>query len=218
MQADILKKSNILKILFIYTDGKKIERKEKVTIKLLDKKSCYFEGLTIANYSKPRWRARVKLMVYTTEGIYYTEEIIRDVTFTFQNLIYKIDLPKEWKYKQLRASSRQNIELPVKIIFNDDFELETSTYDISIGGFSFKTNEDLTSVQKSFQAECFIDFTKTDFSEFPENKFSSPLKYVRTKILETGFMDDFKYCHVFKFYNISPQNKLIYRNYFSKFE
>ena len=63
MQQNILRSSDVTKIYFTYTDGKGFNRKEEVTIKYMDKKSCYFVGATISNFSKPKWRAKAKIII-----------------------------------------------------------------------------------------------------------------------------------------------------------
>ena len=98
MQQNILRSSNVTKIYFVFTDGKGIERKENVTIKYMDKKNCYFVGKSINSFSKPKWRTKAKIIIYTPEGVYHTEEIIHDVTFSFQEMLYKVDVPKIWHF------------------------------------------------------------------------------------------------------------------------
>ena len=130
MQQNILKTSEISKSYFNFVDGKGIKRKELVTVRYMDKNSCYFKVQIIANFNKPRWRAKADVIVYTPEGLYYTQQIIRDVSFSLNEILYKIDLPKTWNFKQLRAGSRKKVSLPVRVVFADEVCIESETLDL----------------------------------------------------------------------------------------
>lgn len=218
MQQNILKNSDITKIYFAYTDGKKNNRKENVQIRYMDTKSCYFVGPSIPNFSKPGWRAKAKIIVYTPEGVYQSEVIIRDITFTFQELMYKIDIPKIWSFKQLRTGTRKQVELPVKIKFSDGAEIETNTYDIAIGGVAIKSDKNLTTVHKSFPVECIISFPNDGYINFPDGKLIASAKYVRTKTEQIDELGNLEVYHIFKFMSISADQSLILKNYLLKLD
>ena len=204
MQQNILKNSDITKIYFAYTDGKKNNRKENVQIRYMDTKSCYFVGPSIPNFSKPGWRAKAKIIVYTPEGVYQSEVIIRDITFTFQELMYKIDIPKLWSFKQLRTGTRKQVELPVKIKFSDGAEIES--------------DKNLTTVHKSFPVECIISFPNDGYINFPDGKLIASAKYVRTKTVQIDELGNLEVYHIFKFMSISADQSLILKNYLLKLD
>ena len=188
MQHNILKTSEIVKIFFNYTDGKGITRKELVKVRYMDHRSVYFVGRIPSSFTKPKWRAKANVVVYTPEGIYYTEQIIRDVTCSLNDVLYKVDLPKTWNFKQLRAGSRKKVALPAKIIFADEFCLEAQTLDLSVGGFAIESSKGfLTSVQKNFPAKCLLQFPQSAIINFPDGLLNTEIKFVREKAIIDEF-------------------------------
>ena len=108
MQEDVLQKKNdIVKIYLCFVDGKKIERKTQVTLKILDNKYCYFSGDSILNLVKPGWFAKAKVIVYTTGGTYTGEGKISGIDFSLNKLLYIIEIPKKWTFTQLRVGERK---------------------------------------------------------------------------------------------------------------
>ena len=127
MQQDILKSGLVSKIVFTYIDGVGIKKKENVTLSYIDNKYCYFKANNTIDFHKPRWRAKAEISVYTTEGIYETKVIIRDTTFSQHEILFEVDIPKTWTYKQLRAGSRKNVELPITLPFDTLIEYSLMT-------------------------------------------------------------------------------------------
>jgi hypothetical protein len=88
MQKNILNSPDISKIYLKFNDGKKNPRNELVKIRYVDKKSVYFAGQSIINFSKPGWRAKCEIVIYTPDGIYITNVIIQETIFSFQDLFF----------------------------------------------------------------------------------------------------------------------------------
>jgi len=218
MQENILKTSNVTKIFLNYFDGKNIKHKETVKVRYMDNKHCYFSGASLPNFTKPKWRAKADIIVYTPEGIYSATVIIRDTEFSLNNIFYKVDLPKTWKFTQLRSGSRKQFSLPLKLKFNDGLEIETMTYDISVGGFSFHGTQDLTTLHKKFACNCQIQFPTDSIINFPDGIFEVDALFVRQKVLKEGYNvgEDKLLC--FKFLNISPNDEMIIKNFLMKSE
>ena len=215
MQQDILKNSNFNKIYFCYVDGKNIQRKITVTIKYMDTKSCYFVGEIPVNFTKPKWRTKAEIIVYTTNGKYSTTLIIRDTNFSLQEVVYKVDLPKAWSFSQLRAGTRKKLELPVKIKFNDGLEIEAKTFDVSVGGFSIITKENLSTIHTRFASNCKILFPNDSTLNFPDDILESDCIYVRMKnninMEFSGSANDKLIC--FKFLKLSSEKLLILKKF-----
>ena len=218
MQENILKTSNVTKIFLKYLDGKNYKRKEEVSLRYMDNKSCYFSGASISNFNKPKWRAKAEIVAYTPEGVYSSIVIIRDTEYTLKNILYKVDLPKTWKFTQLRSGSRKKISLPLIVRFNDGLEINTTTYDISIGGFSFLNNQELNTIQTRFSCTCQIQFPRENLINFPDGILQTDAKYVRQKRIKEGYNIDEEKLLCFKFVNLSPNDTVILKNFLIKVE
>lgn len=218
MQENILKTSNVTKIYLDFYDGKNRHIKEEVTVRYMDSKFCYLVGGIPINFNKPKWRAKANIIVYTTDGIYKTTVIIRDINFSLSDVVYRLDLPKKWDFKQLRAGSRKKVALPFKIKFNDDFEINANLHDLSVGGFSFVGNYNLSTVHTRFACNCKITFPKDSVINFPDGILDNDAIFVRKKplITEFGLTGEEVYC--FKFLNLSPDYVLILKNFLMKIE
>jgi len=218
MTHKILKNPNILKIFLIFQDGKNNKRKESVKIKYIDEKHCYFTGESIQNFSKPKWRAKADIIIYTPNGTYSANVIIRDTSFSLKEMMYKLDIPKEWKHTQLRAGSRKAILLPIVITFSDDTEIQTETFDISVSGFSILDKQVLNSIQTRFPCSCSIQFPVSTIINFPEGILTTSAKYIREKPIIDNFelRDHKQLC--FKFTALSPEESLILKNFLMSIE
>lgn len=218
MQQNILKTSNVSKIYLVFIDGKNYRRKEEVKVRYMDNKSCYFVGPTVINFAKPKWRAKTDIIVYTPDGVYSANVIIRDTDFSLSNIFYKVDIPKTWKFTQLRAGSRKKVNLPIKIKFNDGLEIEGETHDLSIGGFSFISNQNLSTVHTRFNCNCQIQFPQDATINFPDGLLKTDAKYVRSKtIVDSYELEGYKYL-CFKFVNLSPDYTMILKHFLLKIE
>ena len=216
MQQRILKSGMVSKIVFLYTDGIGISKKEVVNFKYMDKKHCYLQCMNSLNFHKPKWRAKATILTYTPEGIYEATVIIRDAVYSQGEILFQVDVPKSWNFKQLRIGSRKPVELPVKIFFPDDIEIEAYTKDISIGGFAIIAKHNLTTVQKNLASTCSIQFPKDLLLNFPDGKLEASIKYVRSKLIT----DDYELANhsviSFKFLNLNIEQKTILKSYLVK--
>ena len=218
MQQNILKASNVTKIFLKYTDGKGYDRKEAVKLRYMDNKSCYFVGHVLANFTKPKWRAKAEIVIYTSDGIYSAVVILREVQFSLSNIMYKLDIPKSWKFTQLRSGTRKIFALPVRIKFNDELELSGETYDISVGGFSIISQQELSTIHTRFACTCSIQFPKDAIINFPDGILETDSMFVRQKSLKEGYDMEGQKLLCFKFKNLSPDNVMILKNFLMKID
>ena len=219
MQHNILRTFDIVKIYFSYKDGRGLNKKELVKVRYTDQKSAYFVGKIPANYAKPKWRTKAIISVYTLDGVYFTEQIIREVNCSLEELLYKVDLPKTWNFKQLRAGTRKRISLPFKIVFADEAVIQAKTFDLSIGGFSFECEKsNLTTVQKNFPAKCSIQFPNSAIINFPDGLFEATVKYVRQKAIVDEYDKEGYQVYSFKFLKITPDERMVLKNFLLKIE
>ena len=218
MQQNILKASNVTKIYLTYVDGKNYRKKEEVKLRYIDNKSCYFVGPTIINFNKPRWRTKTDIVVYTPDGVYTATVILRDAEFNLNNIYYKVDVPKTWKYTQLRAGSRKEVKLPLKLKFNDGLEIDGETLDLSVGGFSFVSRQELSTVHMRFACNCQMFFPKDMTINFPDGILEVDAKYVRSKAITDNYELEGHKVLSFKFLNLTTDYEMIIKNFLMKIE
>jgi hypothetical protein len=115
MQENILRTVKIIKVFLDFNDGKGIHRKENVILRSMDSAYCVFAGPAPAGFKKPGWWTKANIIVYSTSGIYKASAIIKDTNIALNNVTYKLELPKKWEHKQLRAGMRKRVNSPVKI-------------------------------------------------------------------------------------------------------
>ena len=217
MQENILRSSNVTKIFIEFSDGKNYKRKESVTVKYVDNKSCYFSGpVPSAHFTKPKWRTKANIIVYTPEGVYKTTVIIRDVDFSLNNVLYRLDLPKKWDFKQLRSGSRKKIKLPLVIVFNDGLTIEAETFDLSVGGFSFVGEHNFSTLHTRFASNCKIVFPKDLIMNFPDQTLEKECIYVRKKAIVDDYEHIGQNLYCFKFLKLSPDETMVLKNFLLK--
>ena len=216
MQQNILKDSNITKIYLIYINANGIKKKEAVKLRFMDSKECYFAANTPVNFVKPKRKSQAEINVYTTDGIYKTKVTIIDTNLSLREVIYNVSIPKTWDFIQLRSSTRKLVKLPVKIKFNDGFEIQTSTYDLSLGGLSFFSEKSFSSIYKKISGILTLEIPKTEIINFPDGELVVETKFVREKSeIENHFGETL---YIFKFMNLPKENELILKNFLMKLD
>ena len=216
MQQNFLKSGLISKIAFIYVNGVGLKKKEVVTLRYMDKKHCYFYSSNTANFHKPKWRTKATIIAYTPEGVYESQVIIRDTSYSQNEILFEVDIPKTWSFKQLRVGTRKYVKLPLNITFADNVEIEGETKEISVGGFSFITKHNLTSVHKSFSSKCKIQFPKDAIINFPDGIMEAEVKYVRHKAITDNYEYDGFSIISFKFINLNSNQKMVLKTFLMK--
>ena len=216
MERNILNESDITKIYLAFVDGNGLNRKEPVKLRYIEKKNIFFVGQTLSNFKKPRWRTKASIIAYTPEGVYTASVIIRDTSFSMSEIMYNLDTPKTWEFKQLRAGSRKKINLPVKITFSDGLEIEAETLDLSIGGFSIVSNTRLSTIHRRFNHQCTIQFSKDDYIYFPNRTLNANIKFAREKVVRDEYELEGYSLYGFKFINLSPNVIMNLKGYLIK--
>ena len=217
MQQEMLLSGSVAKIIFIYVDGAGLNKKERVTLSYMDKKHCYFRSTNTENFHKPNWRTKAKVLVYTPEGVYETSLIIRDAISSYNDVVFEVDIPKEWKLKQVRNGIRKKVELPVSIEFADNVCIDMVTTELSVTGFSLISNHLLTNVQKSFPAKGSIQFPTNLVAGLPDGKLDAQIKFVRQKVKTDDYNFEDYTVMSFKFVSLTPEQKIILKNYLMRF-
>lgn len=203
MEQNILKSTDVSKIYLIYTDGKKNQRKELVNIRYSDKKHCYFAGEIPFNFSKPGFFAKADIVVYTPDGVYRANVKMGNISYTLNEIVYELAMPKFWNYTQMREGTRKKLGFPISIKFCDETVLDGYLYNLSVSGFSIATKIQLSLVQKKFPAVSEILFPTDEYPEIPDGKLIANCKYAR----ENALIDDYEFMDHnligFKFLNLN---------------
>ena len=121
MQEKLLKDKEHTKIYLVYTDGTK--QKLEATYRYMDTKHFYLAALTPSHFNKPSRNCSAETIAYRPEGVYRTSVKIMDVHFSINELVFLVTIPARWDFKQLRASSRKNVNLNFSLNFDDDFKI-----------------------------------------------------------------------------------------------
>lgn len=216
MQQNILRTSEVAKIFFIYNDGRGLKKKQLVKLQYMDTKRCYFCLKNVKDFNKPKWRTKADIFVYTSDGIYHSQQIIRDASYTHGDILFEVDLPKTWNFKQMRAGTRKKISLPVTIKFTDEAILNSTTLDLSIGGFSFETNQILSNVHKALPASCKLEFPKDLIVNFPDATLETEIKFVRSKAIVDEYEKEGWHLYSFKFTKLSPDELMVLKTFLMK--
>lgn len=211
MQHNILRESNITKIYLIYTVQNGLKKKVNAKLRYMGDKECYFAGAVIPNFVKPKRKSPVDIFVYTTDGIYRATVKMLDTTLNLNEIMYQLEIPKTWNFTQLRQGSRKNVELPGSIKFNDGHEITFETFDLSIGGFSFLTEEKISTIYQRFSAIGTLEFPAELLLNYPDRKLVTEVKFVRNKDdIEGEFGKTF---YALKFVKLTPDESMILKNY-----
>jgi len=208
MEKNILKNKDILDVYLIYADGEKKLIESKANIQFVDEENntCYLISSLPLNMSKPKFKCNVKVVVYTKSGIYKSETKISDMSLSVANVVYNIDIPKHWKYVQMRYSERISIDAPIEITYNDGYKITGRITELSITGFSFVSEIMIPELYTKLRGIGSINLTGKNDS----NIISDEVKFVRK--VETEINTDRLNYYVYKFMNISDRNSFIIRN------
>ena len=199
MDFNILKRKNLIAIYLVYNDGG--NKKIKVDIHYLDDGECYLQtDLWDANINKPKANFSAEILAYTGNGVYVGKTKIIDTTITMQKVMFQVKIPNKWDFSQSRASIRKQIAIPFKIKYNDGYEFQGESFDISSGGVSFVKSEPILPLYKKFVATIEIDLSNISISSISNEVIKSEVKYLREISSE-------KYTtYVYKFLTVDSHN------------
>lgn len=215
MQHNILRESNITKIYLIYVNNG-AKKREAVKLRFMDNKECYFTASVPIKFEKPKKKIPAELNVFTPDGVYKTKVTLLDTNVSLRELFYEVSIPKTWDFIQLRKSTRKLVELPVSIKFNDGYTIETTTYDLSLGGISFFTKEPISSIYKKISGILTLELPKETFINFPNGKLMVETKFVREKSnIEERFGEQLV---IFRFIGLTPDDEMVLKNFLLKLD
>ncbi len=209
MRKNLLRDPNVSSMFIAYTSENK-KYKKPARVFFFDTEECYFATEISLDFNKPKKKTPAEIIVYTEEGVYRSKVKIMDTSVSGFDLLYITELPKQWSYAQLRTSTRKAVSIPFIIKFNDGFEINTTTYDLALGGISFYSNKPIPDNYTKFHAELTMKLP-----DIPSIKFESKVMDCVSKFLRihktSGETGEDRY--VFKFINLSESDKLFLKNF-----
>ena len=200
MQQNILKSYNLSSIYLVYKDA--VRHKFLVKLRFIDVNDCYFSTELPPNFIKPKKHTVAELVAYTMDGVYKTQVKINDSSISLDEAVFTVSIPNNWEFIQLRNSTRKRYPLPLILRFNDGFELECQSYDISTGGISFVTAKPIANIYTKVNGSVSFVLPQLKYLPNENNKIVSDVKFLR--MLNTE--DAPENCYVYKFLNISQMD------------
>ena len=214
MQQNILRNTSVTKIYLIYLDKNNIKKKEAVKLRFMDNKECYFAAPMGANFEKPKKKTQAELVVYTEDGIYKASVLLKDANLSLRDIVYTVTLPLKWDFIQCRSSSRKMVELPLSIKFNDGYIIEAVSYELSTGGGSFFSKQNIPSIYIRFSGTLTLELPHDLIINFPEGKLITEAKFVREKSEIENHYGEVLY--IYKFISLNDDAQMILKNYLMK--
>lgn len=208
---NILKETEVTSIFFIYTDNG-MKRKYSVKLRFMDQKECYFAMFMPDKFVKPKKKTPVDIIVYTPDGVYTTQVTLVDTTLSMSDILFNVTIPKTWKFKQLRQSTRKQQALPFNIKFDDGFEINGETFDISLGGISYLADKTFSGIYERLKCTLTVEMPNDLIINFPDKKLITEAYFVRKKE-NFGEYGSGGTLYAFKFTKLSNEELEILRHY-----
>ena len=201
MQENILRDSLVTHIFLSYMEAGK-KQVVRVKLRFIDTRQAYFSAPPPINFEKPKRKTPAEIKVFTVDGVYKTDIFINDTQVNLTEVLFEVSVPKLWEYVQQRSSSRNRVSLPVKIKYNDGFEIETATFDIALGGIAFYSRDAISSIYKKLPAVLTMELPKSMWIKNPDCKIVVETCFVRERIEEEDEEHFHQFLYSYKFVNL----------------
>ena len=201
MQENILRDSLVTHIFLSYMEAGK-KQVVRVKLRFIDTRQAYFSAPPPINIVKPKRKTPDEIKVFTVDGVYKTDIFINDTQVNLTEVLFEVSVPKLWEYVQQRSSSRNRVSLPVKIKYNDGFEIETATFDIALGGIAFYSRDAISSIYKKLPAVLTMELPKSMWIKNPDCKIVVETCFVRERIEEEDEEHFHQFLYSYKFVNL----------------
>ncbi|MCQ2740309.1 MAG: PilZ domain-containing protein [bacterium] len=211
---NVLKDSGLVKVYINYYTDKKIRKKIQVNVRYMDFKSCYFVSSVPPLFEKPKHKSIIDITAYTSDGVYTSQVKSLGVDVTLYEVLFETTIPQNWKFIQLRKGTRKEVALPLSIKFDDGFEITATTFDLSVGGVSFDSYDNISTLYQRLNGELTLQLPNNLYMNFPDGKMICNSQFVRVK---ENKLDGTKRW-VFKFTNLTSDEIMILQNYLLKID
>ena len=210
-QQNILRDGGVVKIMLSYMVSG-IKKKQQVKLRFMDKKEAFFSAPN-TSFIKPKNKSNIEIACYTPDGVYRSNVTLLDTIQSMNEILFSVSIPYIWKLSQMRASSRKKADLPITIKFNDGFEVQATSSDVSLGGVSFYTSQPVPSIYKQLTGILSLSLPKETVINFPEGKMKCEARYQREKEGNDFFGLDPTTMYVFKFLTMTNDDIMVLKNY-----
>lgn len=201
MNKDLLNEKNI-KIVLTYNSSNSINS-YPVTVRFNDSKECVLSTPLPAYFEKPRPKTKAVLEVKTKQGVFKSDVVLNDCSTSLKEVTFFVKPSNVWNTTELRRNLRLNIELPLSIKYNDDYEISSTTTNISAYGFKFYSNEKLSEPYKTSVAKATINLPNGEI-------FTADIKYIRS---DSADIYNEEPSLVYKFLNLSMSQTMTLNNF-----
>lgn len=206
MEGNILLDSNISKIILSYSEHG-IEHKYTTAIRNMDSKNCYLAILSETDFVLPTKKTKAQLIVYTSAGVYIGNTEILGTKTQNNEIHFQISIPAKYDSIQCRSSERIHTEFPVSIKYDDNFVINSTSYDLSMGGFTFYLKEEIPSAYKKLNPIVKIQFPANLMLDFHHGQLIAETKYLRKLTVAD------KDLYAFKFVGLQNHDKYALEQY-----
>ena len=204
MKTNILRNTKITSVYLFYIENY-TKTKLKATIRFLDTKECYLatEIPLDLNFKKPKSKQPAEIIAYTEDGVYKAKVKIMDCNISCNELLYITELPSKWDYSQLRQSSRKEVRGDLNITFNDGYEINAQTYDISLGGISFYAEEPIKELYTKINGVLTLELPSNSYADINSLNIKTETRFSR---IHRNKDDENDKRYVYKFIGISDED------------
>ena len=216
MNYNILRDTELSRIYIVYLENG-MRKKYNVKLRFMDTKECYFSTSLPDKFRKPKNKIPVEIFAYTTDGIYHTTLKLLDSSVSLTETLFTVEIPKNWDFKQLRQSSRKQQALPFVIKFDDGYEITGTTHDLSLGGFSYIAERNISSIYERLKCKISIEFPNDLIINFNGRKLVTEGQFVRKQ----EFMGEYApegSLYAFRFLGLSGEQNEVLRVFLLKLD
>ena len=210
MRNNILRDPLVNNIFISYMDND-IKRVIEVVFRFMDTKQIYFSAPRDKVLVKPKKKTSVDLKVYSIDGVYKSCVVVNDSQYSLDEVLFELSLPKLWEFNNLRSSSRNRVTLDINIKYNDGFEINTTTYDLALGGIAFYSKEKFPEMYEKFTAILTMKLPKEMWLQNPDGKFVIETAFVRMHKEDNDEKHFGEYLYCYKFINIPKDEQDLIR-------
>jgi len=180
MYVNVLREVSPSRIEMTYTDaaGKKTQ---EVTMGYYDEKCCYFSLIINLNFLLPKVHSTAEIVFYSPNGVFKSTVKFISIEKTPGRVLFEVTVPQKWEFIQRRKYLRKVIPLPIKIKYDDGFEISTTVNDISAGGVGIFLKGNFSGIYQRLVADISIEFPEGSILHLPDHTVKTKANCIRVE-------------------------------------